>query len=166
MASNMFRIREGMEVVGSTGEKLGRVGRVMVGGSTRQPRFFTIEKGLLFTKDYIVPREAITRVEGDRLVIPLQKDQIQRLPEYQNRAPTQEEVSRAYELLGARRSEAWMFQQPPWQQGMAGTTTPARGTSNLPPQRPYYATSEEFLDLTPEERERQGYRSEWDYGGF
>lgn len=158
MDTNLYRIQEGMEVLGTQGEKLGKVGKVVVGESTRQARFFTIEKGLIFTKDYLVPREVIRTVDANgKAHVSLSKDQIQRLPEWDGDAPTAEEVRKAYEVAGGRRSESYMFNNLP---GVVGDERGAQGGTRSP----YYAPAEERYSILPtEERQRSGYRTEWRY---
>ena len=54
------RIREGMQVYGADGEKLGKVVSVGLDG-------FVIEKGLLFTKDFIVKDHDVEQVLKEEL---------------------------------------------------------------------------------------------------
>lgn len=153
-----YRLEENMDVYGSNGEKVGDVGKVVVGGETREPRFFVIEKGLLFKDDYLIPREAVTNVDDKGVHIKLTKDQVERLPKYEGRPPTPEEARRAYENLGGRRTgEGYHFENVPFTG--ATETTGTRGTEGTP----YVITTEEYLILTPDERQQRGFRNEWEY---
>jgi uncharacterized protein (TIGR02271 family) len=60
-------VYEGMDVVGSDGEKLGSVDRV-------EGNFVVVKKGFFFPTDYYVPADAISAVDEDRLTLNVPKD--------------------------------------------------------------------------------------------
>jgi uncharacterized protein (TIGR02271 family) len=68
------RIHEGMTVLSSDGEKLGKV--TACAGST-----FTIEKGIFFPKDYVARADEIADVTGDEVRLALTKESFLRLRE-------------------------------------------------------------------------------------
>jgi hypothetical protein len=60
--------REGTEVYGSDGEKVGRVFSVY-------PNYIVIEKGFFFPSDYFVPVGAIASYDGDKAYLNVTKDE-------------------------------------------------------------------------------------------
>jgi hypothetical protein len=63
-----WQIPEGVDVVGSDGEKVGEVI-----GST--PSFVVVEKGFFFPTDYYVPIDAIANFDGDKVTLTVPKNQ-------------------------------------------------------------------------------------------
>jgi uncharacterized protein (TIGR02271 family) len=62
-------LREGMDVIGADGEKLGSVDRL-------EGDYLVAKKGWFFPSDYFVPTSAITGVEDDRVVLNVTKDEV------------------------------------------------------------------------------------------
>jgi uncharacterized protein (TIGR02271 family) len=62
-------VYEGMDVVGSDGDKLGSVDRV-------EGNYVVVKKGFFFPTDYYVPADAIAAVDEDRLTLNVPKDTV------------------------------------------------------------------------------------------
>jgi len=60
-------IRQGAEVFGADGEKVGTV-------ATIYPGYITVEKGFFFPTDYYIPRSAIASFDADRVYLTITKD--------------------------------------------------------------------------------------------
>lgn len=62
-----IQIREGMDVVGTDGEKLGDVDH-------QEGDFIVVKKGFFFPKDYYIPVDAIASADEDRVYLTVTKD--------------------------------------------------------------------------------------------
>lgn len=62
-----IQIREGMDVVGTDGEKLGDVDH-------QEGDFIVVKKGFFFPKDYYIPADAIANADDDRVYLTVTKD--------------------------------------------------------------------------------------------
>jgi len=62
-----LQLRQGMDVVGSDGDKVGDVDRL-------EGDFVVVKKGFFFPKDYYIPTSAFTTVDGDRAYLNVTKD--------------------------------------------------------------------------------------------
>jgi sporulation protein YlmC with PRC-barrel domain len=62
------------------GEKIGKVGQIYLDDETNEPEWVTVATGLFGTRESFVPL-ADARLEGDRLVIPYDKDKIKDAPQ-------------------------------------------------------------------------------------
>ena len=62
-----IQIREGMDVVGTDGEKLGDVDH-------QEGDFIVVKKGFFFPKDYYIPVDAIASADDDRVYLTVTKD--------------------------------------------------------------------------------------------
>jgi uncharacterized protein (TIGR02271 family) len=65
--NDTISVYEGMDVVGSDGEKLGTVDRV-------EGNYVVAKKGFFFPTDYYVPADAISSVDNDRVLLNVPKD--------------------------------------------------------------------------------------------
>jgi hypothetical protein len=63
-----WQIPEGVDVVGSDGEKVGKV--IATTGA-----FVVVEKGFFFPTDYYVPIEAVANFDGDKVTLTVSKDE-------------------------------------------------------------------------------------------
>lgn len=66
---NTLSVYEGMDVVGSDGEKLGSVDRV-------EGNYVVAKKGFFFPTDYYVPANAIASVDEDRVLLSVPKETV------------------------------------------------------------------------------------------
>jgi len=70
-SSGSDRIADGMTVFDETGDKIG-----IVSGYTANGSYFTLQKGLLFPRDYYVPMSAVSRIDPDGVYLNVRKDDI------------------------------------------------------------------------------------------
>ena len=64
------QIKTGTDVYGSDGEKIGSIAGVA-------DNYFVIEKGFIFTTDIYVPMSAVARVDDDKVMLSMTKDQVE-----------------------------------------------------------------------------------------
>jgi uncharacterized protein (TIGR02271 family) len=99
----------GATVVDASGGKIGKVGQVYVDDRTGQPDWVTVKTGLFGTKESFVPLAA-ARLERDRLVVGLTKDQVSGAPQADEDGHISErdevEIYRYYGLSGAESGSA------------------------------------------------------------
>jgi hypothetical protein len=68
-SSGSQRLVDDMAVFDVSGEKVGKV-------SGASGDYFTLEKGLLFTRDYYVPMSAVSRIDPDGVYLTVRKDDV------------------------------------------------------------------------------------------
>lgn len=161
METNRARIREGTPVLDTLGREIGEVSRVLVGATTRGPRFFTLRGGSFHRSEHLVPCEAVDGADRQgRLRLSLARDQVNMLPAYEGRPPTEEEARHAFTLIGGLRDDPVS--------GESAHMVPFEDTAG--PQNARGAPTmrfqvEEILILPADERAREGYADEWVVGG-
>jgi|SRR5689334_20886038 len=69
--SGSQRITDGTDVYDVNGDKLGTVS-----GASASADYFTLQKGLLFPRDYYVPMSAVSRIDPDGIYLNVAKDDI------------------------------------------------------------------------------------------
>jgi len=65
---HQWNIREGMEVFGAEGDKVGKI----IGFTDR---YFVVEKGFFLPTDYYIPVSAISNIEDDKIYLSFTKDE-------------------------------------------------------------------------------------------
>ena len=102
----MLTEAQAREVIGSTaygrdGEKIGKVGQLFLDDQTGQPEFVTINTGFFGSSESFVPVADAT-FEGDRLVVPFDKDKVKDAPnvDLDGRHLDESEEQRLYEYYG------------------------------------------------------------------
>jgi uncharacterized protein (TIGR02271 family) len=99
----------GATVVDASGGKIGKVGQVYVDDRTGQPDWVTVKTGLFGTKESFVPLAA-ARLERDRLIVGVTKDQVSGAPQADADGRISErdeaEIYRYYGLSGAESGSA------------------------------------------------------------
>jgi uncharacterized protein (TIGR02271 family) len=66
--TQQWNIREGAEVFGADGDKVGKV----IGATQR---YIVVEKGFFFPADYYIPMSAISNTDGDKIYLSFTKDE-------------------------------------------------------------------------------------------
>ena len=90
----------GRTLIGSDGEKIGRIDTLYVDENGQDPKFVTVNTGLFGTKTSFVP-VAEARLEGDDVVVPYSKDQVKEAPKVEvDEDLTAEEEQRLYSHYG------------------------------------------------------------------
>jgi uncharacterized protein (TIGR02271 family) len=102
----MLTEAQAREVIGSTaygqdGEKIGKVGQLFLDDQTGQPEFVTINTGFFGSSESFVPVADAT-FDGDRLVVPFDKDKVKDAPnvDLDGRHLDESEEQRLYEYYG------------------------------------------------------------------
>jgi uncharacterized protein (TIGR02271 family) len=102
----MFTQDQVPEVIGRTvysadGDKIGTVGQVFLDDQSSEPEFVTVNTGLFGTSESFVPAQRAS-LDGDRIVVPFEKDQVKDAPRVDvdggHLDPSQEQ--RLYEYYG------------------------------------------------------------------
>jgi uncharacterized protein (TIGR02271 family) len=102
----MLTEAQAREVIGSTaygqdGEKIGKVGQLFLDDQTGQPEFVTINTGFFGSSESFVPVADAT-FDGDRLVVPFDKNKVKDAPnvDLDGRHLDESEEQRLYEYYG------------------------------------------------------------------
>jgi uncharacterized protein (TIGR02271 family) len=94
----------GTTVVDGSGGKIGKVAQVYLDDRTGQPQWVTVKTGLFGTKESFVPLSA-SRLDADRLVVDISKDQVSGAPRVDEDGHISEqeeaEIYRYYGLSGS-----------------------------------------------------------------
>jgi uncharacterized protein YrrD len=64
-----MEIKENAGVYAAGGEKIGEVDRVVIDPRTREVSHLVTRKGLLFTREKVIPLDSVIEAEGDRIVL-------------------------------------------------------------------------------------------------
>ena len=64
-----MQLQENAEVFNADGEKIGRIDRIVVNPKTREVTHVVTKKGLLFTREKVIPLDQIQEAEEDRVVL-------------------------------------------------------------------------------------------------
>lgn len=81
-------------VVGSDGERIGKVGQVYLDDQTQEPNWVTVKTGLFGTKEFFVPLDE-ARLEGKQILVPYGKAHVLAAPATeidQNLSPEEEDA--------------------------------------------------------------------------
>ena len=65
----MMQFKENAEVISSSGEKVGRIDRVVIDPKSNELTHLVVKKGFLFTKDKVVPLDLVGATHEDRVVL-------------------------------------------------------------------------------------------------
>lgn len=75
-------LKEGAPIYSADHHHVGDVERVFTDSATDTVTHFLISRGLLFKKHKLIPARWITDIRDDRVVLAVQKDVLERLPDY------------------------------------------------------------------------------------
>lgn len=64
-----MQFRENAEVLTSTGDLVGRIHRVVIDPKSNAVTHLVVKKGMLFTKDKVIPIEQIEAAKGDEVIL-------------------------------------------------------------------------------------------------
>jgi sporulation protein YlmC with PRC-barrel domain len=110
----MMQFKENAEVLSATGEKVGRIDRVVIDPKSNELTHLVVKKGFLFTKDKVVSLDLVGATHEDRVILkegPGDPDdfpdfeETHYLPLDEGKAPTQRDPSRISPL-------AWYYPLP------------------------------------------------------
>jgi uncharacterized protein YrrD len=112
--NDMMQFKENSEVVTSVGEKVGRIDRVVIDPNSKEMTHLVVKKGLLFTKDKVVPLDHVeTANEGGVVLKEGQKDPDD-FPDFEEThfIPVAEAKSSANRNAGLLSPLAWYYPLP------------------------------------------------------
>src|SRR3954463_10987191 len=91
----------GATAYGGDGEKIGKVGQLFLDDESGRPEFVTVNTGLFGSNETFIP-VAQADLEGDRLVLPFDKDKVKDAPnvDAENGHLGKSEERRLYEYYG------------------------------------------------------------------
>ena len=64
-----MQFKENAEVLTSTGDMVGRIHRVVIDPKSNEVTHLVVKKGMLFTRDKVVPLEQIEAAKGDEVIL-------------------------------------------------------------------------------------------------
>jgi uncharacterized protein YrrD len=78
-------LKEGADVIGSNGEKVGSVARVLTDPVSNRITHFVISRGWLFTEEKLVPVNWVSDVAENEVRLAVGAEVLERVPEYDDR---------------------------------------------------------------------------------
>lgn len=75
--------KKGVDVVNSSGDKIGDLERVVINPRTNEVTHLVVEKGLLFTEDKVIPVEYVASATEDRVTVVDSKLEADDLPDFE-----------------------------------------------------------------------------------
>jgi uncharacterized protein YrrD len=78
-----MKLKQGARIVTAAGQGLGHLERVVMDPRTKAVTHVVVSKGLLFTKEKVVPIDLIASVAGDEIWLREAAGDVDQLPEYQ-----------------------------------------------------------------------------------
>jgi uncharacterized protein YrrD len=121
----MLQFKENAEVISSTGEKVGRIDRVVIDPKSDELTHLVVKKGLLFTKDKVVPIDLVDTAVEDQVVLKEGPQAPEDFPDFEEThyVPAPESGTYAEENAGSVRPLAWYYPLPGgpwWRAGIGG----------------------------------------------
>ncbi|MEE4112535.1 MAG: PRC-barrel domain-containing protein [Desulfobacteraceae bacterium] len=119
----MMQFKENAEVILSTGEKVGRIDRIVIDPKSDELTHLVVKKGFLFTKDKVVPLDHVETTTEDRVVLKEGPGDPEDFPDFEEThyIQAQESGKFANRELGGIRPLAWYYPLPGgawWRSGM------------------------------------------------
>jgi uncharacterized protein YrrD len=160
----MMQFKENAEVFTSTGEKVGRIDRVVIDPKSDELTHLVVKKGFLFTTDKVVPIEHVETTTEDRVELKAGPGDPDEFPDFEEthyiQAP--ESGTFAKRELGGIKPLAWYYPLPRgawWRTGM--------GVYPGYPQPPYIRKTELNIpdDTVPLEEGAKVVSTEGDHVG-
>ena len=78
-----MQFNQGASVFTIDGHAVGRIDRVVIEANTDRVTHIVVRKGHLFTKDKVVPVDVIAAGQGERILLRVDLDQLERLPDFE-----------------------------------------------------------------------------------
>jgi uncharacterized protein YrrD len=119
----MMQFKENAEVFTSTGEKVGRIDRVVIDPKSDELTHLVVKKGFLFTTDKVVPIEHVETTTEDRVELKAGPGDPDEFPDFEEThyIKAQESETFAKRELGGKKPLAWYYPLPGgawWRTGM------------------------------------------------
>lgn len=80
-----MQFNENAEVVTSKGDKVGQIDRVVMDPRTKELTHLVVKKGLLFTRDKVVPLELVETAADDRVVLKSGQEDPDAFPDFEEK---------------------------------------------------------------------------------
>lgn len=110
-------------VVGSDGERIGKVGQVYLDDQTQEPNWVTVKTGIFGTKEFFIPLDQAT-LDGKQIIVPYDKQLVLLSPATeidQNLSPEEEDaLYHHYRVPGRQASSSAAEHEPLGSPGDAG----------------------------------------------
>ena len=118
-----MQFKENAEVFTSTGEKVGRIDRVVIDPKSDELTHLVVKKGFLFTTDKVVPIEHVETTTEDRVELKAGTGNPDEFPNFEEThyIQAQESETFAKRELGGKKPLAWYYPLPGgawWRTGM------------------------------------------------
>jgi len=81
-ASNIYRNMTKGTLILCTDGPVGEVHDVLIDPETERPTHIILREGILVIKEVNIPVDYVQKVEGDRVLLKVNKEQIERLPRF------------------------------------------------------------------------------------
>jgi uncharacterized protein YrrD len=78
-----MQLRQGATLISADGQSIGRIDRVVLDPKTKEITHLIVHKGVLLTKDTVVPVSLIARSHGDRIELITNAKDLEELPEFE-----------------------------------------------------------------------------------
>jgi uncharacterized protein YrrD len=160
----MMQFKENAEVFTSTGEKVGRIDRVVIDPKSDELTHLVVKKGFLFTTDKVVPIEHVETTTEDRVELKAGPGDPDEFPDFEETHYIQAPASGTFAKreLGGIKPLAWYYPLPRgawWRTGM--------GVYPGYPQPPYIRKTELNIpdDTVPLEEGAKVVSTEGDHVG-
>ena len=119
-----MQFKENAEVFTSTGEKVGRIDRVVIDPKSDELTHLVVKKGFLFTTDKVVPIEHVETTAEDRVELKAGPGDPDEFPDFEEThyIQAQESGTFAKRELGGKKPLAWYYPFPggPWWRASMG----------------------------------------------
>jgi len=120
-----MQFKENAEVVTSTGDKVGRIDRVVVDPKSKELTHLVVKKGILFTKDKVVPLDQVHATNEDQVLLKEGPADPDDFPDFEEThyIPIEQTEAYAERDFGGIRPLAWYYPLPGgawWRRRMGG----------------------------------------------
>ena len=110
-----MQFKENAEVLTSEGRKVGRIDRVVIEPKTKTATHLVVKKGILFTRDKVIPMDDVDSADEDRVVLKKGADKPDEFPNFEetHHIPVDHVKSfRLHRQDWAARQSIWHHPQP------------------------------------------------------
>lgn len=109
-----MQFNENAEVQTASGEKVGRIDRVVMDPKSKELTHFVVRKGLIFTTDKVIPLDQVESADGDRVVLKAGAGEADDFPDFEKThyIPAEEIEKIARRETRGPRPLAWYYPLP------------------------------------------------------
>jgi uncharacterized protein YrrD len=111
---DIMQFKENADVLTSTGDKVGRIDRVVIDPKSKELTHLVVKKGFLFTEDKVVPLDHVETTNEDQVVLKEGLEDPDDFPDFEEThyIPAEEAGKFAKRDLGGTRPLAWYYPMP------------------------------------------------------